>query len=322
METSGLAERVIAGHVPSAARVIRLVEDGRPEGRSALRALYPRSGRAHVIGVTGPPGAGKSTLVGALVGELRRRGRRVGVLAVDPSSPRTGGALLGDRVRMQRFATDPGVFIRSMASRGAHGGLARTTWEAAVVLDAFGCDAVIVETVGVGQTELAVADLAHTTALVCLPGAGDEIQALKAGLLELAQLLVLNKADLPGADDAERALRVLLHSGPATAAGDWELQLLRTVAAREEGIAALADVLDAHRAHLERSGELALVERRRLRGPFLDRVRERLADGVLETLAERPEVADLLAAVERRELDPYAAADLWLEQRLGPGAAP
>jgi LAO/AO transport system kinase len=302
--------------------VIRLVEDGRPEGRSALRALYPRSGRAHVIGVTGPPGAGKSTLVGALVGELRRRGRRVGVLAVDPSSPRSGGAILGDRVRMQRFATDPGVFIRSMATRGAGGGLARTTWEAAVVLDAMGCDAVIVETVGVGQAELAVADLAHTTAVVCLPGAGDEIQALKAGLLEVADLLVLNKADLPGADDAERSLRVLLHSGRAPAPGEWELPLLRTVAARGEGIGALADTLAAHRAQLERSGRLAEVERRRLRRPFLERVRERVAAGFLDGVDERPEVARLLAAVERRELDPCAAADLWLEQRLGPGTAP
>ena len=259
-----LAERVLAGHVPSAARLIRLVEDGRPEGRLALQALFPKSGRAHVVGVTGPPGAGKSTLVGALVGELRRRGRRVGVLAVDPSSPRSGGAILGDRVRMQRFATDPGVFIRSMASRGTSGGLARTTWEAAVVLDAMGCDAVLVETVGVGQTELAVADLAHTTVVVCLPGAGDEIQALKAGLFEVADLLVLNKADLPGADDAERFLRVLLHSGRAPAPGAWELSLLRTVAAREEGIGALADALAAHRAHLERSGRLAEIERRRV----------------------------------------------------------
>jgi LAO/AO transport system kinase len=315
-----LAERALAGHVPSAARLIRLVEDGRPEGREALRALFPKSGRAHVVGVTGPPGAGKSTLVAALVGELRRRGSRVGVIAVDPSSPKSGGAILGDRVRMQRFATDPGVFIRSMASRGHPGGLARACFEAGVVLDAMGYDPVIVETVGVGQSELAVVDLAHTTAVVCLPGAGDGVQAMKAGLLEVADVLVLNKGDLPGADDAERHLHALLGSG--TAPGGWEPPLLRTVASRGEGVGALADALAAHRGHLAASGGLARIERRRARRPFLDRVRERVAARFLVALDERPEVARLLAEVERRELDPCTAADLWLEERLGPGAEP
>jgi LAO/AO transport system kinase len=309
-----LAERVLAGHVASAARLIRLLEDGRPEGREALRVLYPKSGRAHVVGVTGPPGAGKSTLVAALIGEERRRGRRVGVIAVDPSSPFSGGAILGDRVRMQRFATDPGVFIRSMASRGATGGLARAAWEAGVVLDAFGSEVVIVETVGVGQAELGVVDLAHTTAVVCLPGTGDEIQAIKAGLLEIADVLVLNKADLPGADHAERFLRLLLDSGKPAG---WELPLLRTVALREEGTAALADALARHREHLERSGGLAAIERRRVRRPFLERVRERVAARFEGALDARPEVARLLAAVERRELDPTAAADLFVDERLG-----
>jgi LAO/AO transport system kinase len=309
-----LADRVLAGHVPSAARLIRLVEDGRPEGREALRALFPKSGRAHVVGVTGPPGAGKSTLVGALVGELRRRGCRVGVIAVDPSSPKSGGAILGDRVRMQRFATDPGVFIRSMASRGQAGGLARTAWEASVVLDAMGFDPLLVETVGVGQAELAVVDLAHTTAVVCLPGAGDDVQALKAGLLEVADVLVLNKGDLPGADDAERHLQGLRGAG---APGGWERPLLRTVAERGEGVAALADALAAHREHLAASGELARIERRRVRRPFLERVRERVAARFLDALDERPEVLPLLARVERRELDPYTAADRWVEACLG-----
>jgi LAO/AO transport system kinase len=313
-----LAERVLAGHVASAARLIRLVEDGRPEARDALRALYPKTGRAHVVGVTGPPGAGKSTLVASLIGELRRRDRRVGVIAVDPSSPFSGGAILGDRVRMQRFATDPGVFIRSMASRGQGGGLARASWEAEMVLDAMGMDVVVVETVGVGQNEIDVVDLAHSTVVVCLPGAGDEVQAIKAGLLEAADLLVLNKADLPGAADAERWLHVLLHSGRAPQSGAWEPPLLRTVASRDEGVAELVDALVAHRAHLDRSGGIAELERRRARRPFIERVRERLLARAMDGL-EGPEALRLLEEVERRTLDPYTAAERWVDARLAAG---
>ena len=318
MGGESLATRVLAGHVPSAARLIRWVEDGRPEGREALRELYPKTGRAYVVGVTGPPGAGKSTLVSALIGELRRRGRRVGVLAVDPSSPFSGGAILGDRVRMQRHSTDPGVFIRSMASRGQGGGLARASWEAELVLDAMGFDIVLVETVGVGQIEIDIVDLAHSTVVVCLPGAGDEVQAIKAGLLEAADLLVLNKADLPGADDAERWLHVLLHSARAPAPGAWDPPLLRTVASRDEGVPQLVDALFAHRAHLERSGELVRIEARRARRPFVERVRERLVARALDGL-EGPEARRLLAEVERRTLDPYTAADRWVEERLAGG---
>jgi LAO/AO transport system kinase len=315
-----LADRVLAGHFPSAARLIRLVEDGRPEGREALRALYPKTGRAHVVGVTGPPGAGKSTLVAALIGELRRRGRRVGVLAVDPSSPFSGGAILGDRVRMQRHSTDPGVFIRSMASRGQGGGLARSSWEAELVLDAMGMDVVLVETVGVGQVEIDIVDLAHSTIVVCLPGAGDDVQAIKAGLLEAADLLVLNKADLPGAADAERWLQVLLHSARAPQPGAWEAPLLRTVASRDEGVGELVDALVAHRTHLERSGGLSAIERRRARRPFLERVRERLLTHALEGV-EGPEAMHLLGLVEQRSLDPYTAAERWVEERLSGSAA-
>jgi LAO/AO transport system kinase len=307
---ASLVEGVLAGHAASAARLIRLLEDGRAEGRAALRDLFPKSGGAHVVGITGPPGAGKSTLVAALIGVLRAGGRRIGVLAVDPSSPLSGGALLGDRVRMQRFATDPGVFIRSLASRGATGGLARACWDAGVVLDAMGCQVILVETVGVGQGELEIAELAHSTVLVCLPETGDEVQAGKAGLLEIADLLVLNKADLPGADGAERFLRTMLEQGPAR---PWRVPLLRTVAAREEGAAELVSALAAHRAHLERSGELAHVERRRARHPFVAHVRERAAARVESALAGDPGLAAILADVERRALDPYTAAERWLE---------
>ncbi len=315
MVGESLAARVLAGHVASAARLIRLLEDERPEGRDALHELYPKSGRAHVVGVTGPPGAGKSTLVSALITALRKAQKRVGVIAVDPSSPLSGGALLGDRVRMQQHATDAGVFIRSMASRGHPGGLARAAWEAGVVLDAMGFDLLLVETVGVGQGEIDILELAQTTVVVCLPGAGDEVQAIKAGLLEIADLLVLNKADLPGAEQAQRHLEAMLRHGPASG---WPRPLLRTIAAREEGTEALVQALAAHRAHLEASGELALVEARRARRPFLARVRERVADGLEAELANGPEARALLAQVERRTLDPYTAADRWLARAGGP----
>jgi len=309
-----LAGGVLAGHAASAARLIRLLEDERPEGRDALRELYPKSGRAHVVGVTGPPGAGKSTLVSALISALRKAQKTVGVIAVDPSSPLSGGALLGDRVRMQQHATDPGVFIRSMASRGHPGGLARAAWEAGVVLDAMGFDMLLVETVGVGQGEIDVMDLAHTTAVVCPPGAGDEVQAIKAGLLEIADVLVLNKADLPGAEQTQRHLEAMLQHA---AASGWTRPLLRTIAAREEGAPELVQALAAHRAHLEASGGLALVERKRARRPFLERVREHVASGLETALASGPEARALLAEVERREIDPYTAADRWLARAGG-----
>jgi LAO/AO transport system kinase len=306
-----LADGVLAGHVASAARLIRGLEDARPEAYVALRALYPKSGRAHVVGVTGPPGAGKSTLVTALVAGWRRRGRRVGVLAVDPSSPFSGGALLGDRVRMQQHATDPGVFIRSMASRGHAGGLARASGEASGVFDAMGFDVVVVETVGVGQGEIEVVSLAHTTLLVCLPGSGDAVQASKAGLLEAADVWVLNKGDAPGADEAMRHLHEAM---PLAAAGAWQKPLLRTVASRGEGTEAVLDTLAEHRRHLTQSGALRQVERRRARAPFLSHLRERLAARLDAALEDGPELEALWREVEARSLDPYTAAERWLSR--------
>ncbi|MDJ0853463.1 MAG: methylmalonyl Co-A mutase-associated GTPase MeaB [Myxococcota bacterium] len=303
-----LAQAVLDGHLASGARLIRLLEDVDPAGIETLKRIYPRTGRAWLVGVTGPPGAGKSTLVDALIAALRGRGRRVGVLAVDPTSPFSGGAILGDRVRMQRHATDPDVFIRSMATRGQLGGLALATADAALVLDAMGYDVVLVETVGVGQDELDVAELAHTTVVVNVPGLGDEIQAIKAGILEVGDVFVLNKADRPGADETEKQLRLMLHLKKAPE-GSWEPPLLRTVARGGEGIEELLDACEGHRAGLARSGELEARAARRCYRSFLELLRTRAAERLLASAAADPELAGLADDVRARRVDPYTAAD-------------
>jgi len=315
---SGLAERVLEGCPVSGGRLIRWLEDGDPRGIEALRVVYPQTGKSHLIGLTGAPGAGKSTLVDAFIAELRRRGHRVGVIAVDPSSPFSGGAILGDRVRMQRHATDDGVFIRSMATRGRMGGLARASFEATLVLDAMGYDVILVETVGVGQDEIEVVELAHTTVVVSVPGLGDDIQAIKAGILEVGDVFVLNKSDRPGADDAERHLRMMLHLRPA-AEGAWMPPLIRTVASREEGVAELASACAAHRQHLLEQGRLERVAADRNEHFFRELVRDRALEEVLAAAAASRRFDDLLAAVRARRIDPYSARDALLAA-VGPHA--
>jgi LAO/AO transport system kinase len=302
----GLLERLRAGDSRAVARLISLVEDDDGEQlRDAAEALNPLAGRAQVIGLTGAPGVGKSTLAGALVAGWRTAGRTVGVLAVDPSSPFTGGALLGDRVRMQRHALDDGVYIRSMATRGHLGGLAWATPQAVRVLDAAGCDVVLVETVGVGQAEVGVAGLADTTLVVLAPGFGDAVQVAKAGILEVADVFVVNKADRDGAEVVARDLRQMLHLGEAR---PWQVPVVMTVAERGDGVEQLAEAIAAHRAHLESSGEL---ERRRRRRAA--REVEEVALACLRTeLGElgRGEALDELAVqVAAGKLGPYAAAD-------------
>jgi len=312
-----LVERARAGDPRSVARLISLVEDASPALREVAAALAPHAGRARVIGLTGSPGVGKSTSTSVLVSALRKQGSRVGVLAVDPSSPFSGGALLGDRVRMQEHATDTGVFIRSMASRGHLGGLAWATPQAVRVLDAAGCDVVLVETVGVGQAEVQVASTADTTLVLLAPGMGDGIQAAKAGILEVADVLVVNKADRDGADQAVRDLRAMQalggrHSEP----GAWRPPIVRTVAARGEGIEDVLAALDKHAEWLAPSGE---GDRRRLaraaaevEAIALVALRERIGDlhgsAALDTLAARVVAGDL---------DPYAAADDLVETLTG-----
>jgi LAO/AO transport system kinase len=302
-----LVERARAGSPRAVARLISLVEDASPQLRDVMAALAPHSGHAAVIGLTGAPGVGKSTVTSALVTAFRARGQRVGVLAVDPTSPFSGGALLGDRIRMQEHATDDGVYIRSMATRGHLGGLAWATPQALRVLDAAGCDVVVIETVGVGQSEVEVAALADTTVVLLAPGLGDGVQAAKAGLLEVGDIYVVNKADRDGADQVVRDLRGMIRLAERHP-GDWRQPIVTTVGSRGEGVDELAAEIDKHRAWLDGSGELDRRRHRRVREEIeaiaMTALRERFShvhgDTRLDTLAEK-----VLAG----ELDPYSAAD-------------
>ncbi|MFC7310133.1 methylmalonyl Co-A mutase-associated GTPase MeaB [Streptomyces monticola] len=296
------------GRPRAVARLISLVEGASPQLREVMAALAPLAGHAYVVGLTGSPGVGKSTSTSALVSAYRRAGKRVGVLAVDPSSPFSGGALLGDRVRMSEHASDPGVYIRSMATRGHLGGLAWAAPQAIRVLDAAGCDVILVETVGVGQSEVEIASQADTSVVLLAPGMGDGIQAAKAGILEIGDVYVVNKADRDGADATARELNHMLGLGESRGPGDWRPPIVKTVAARGEGIDEVVEALEKHRAWSEERG--VLVERRRARAArevetiAVTALRERIADlrgdRRLDVLAER---------ITAGELDPYAAAD-------------
>jgi LAO/AO transport system kinase len=288
------------------ARLLTRIESGDASVRDELAALFAAGHGAHVVGITGPPGSGKSTLVNALIGEWRRRGRRVGILAVDPSSPYTRGAILGDRIRMMEHAADRDVFMRSMASRGELGGLASTTWIAAAALDAAGYDPVLIETVGAGQSEVEVARLAETTVVVEVPDMGDEVQAIKAGLLEIADIIAVNKGDRPGADRAARQLRAML----STAGGRVARQpppVMLTTATIGEGVPALADAIDKHRD--------AAREPIAARDRAEHQVRRALADVAARQAEARPEWEETIASVADRELDPVTAADRLLDRR-------
>ncbi len=303
-----LVARARAGDSRAVARLITLVENASPLLRPVMAALAPYAGTATVVGLTGAPGVGKSTTTAALVSAYRALGRRVGVLAVDPSSPFSGGALLGDRVRMQEHATDPGVYMRSMASRGHLGGLAWSTPQALRVLDAAGCDVVLVETVGVGQSEVEVADLADSTLVLLAPGMGDAVQAAKAGVLEIGDVYVVNKADRDGADATVRELQGMLALGERRGPGDWRPPIVRAVATRGEGIDEVVAALERHREWLAKGGGLHARRHRRaareVEAIALTGLRERLdkRDGGRE-LAR---LADLVVA---GRLDPYTAAD-------------
>ncbi len=308
IDVPDLVVRLERGEARAVARLISLVEDASPALREVMALLAPRAGHARVVGRTGSPGVGKSTSTSALVAAYRRLGRKVGVLAVDPSSPFSGGALLGDRVRMQDHATDDGVFIRSMASRGHLGGLSWATPQALHVLSAAGCDVVLVETVGVGQAEVEVASLADTTLVLLAPGMGDGIQAAKAGILEVADLFVVNKADREGADTVVRDLRYMLSLGDRRTDGGWRVPIIKTVAARGEGADEVVEAIERHGAWLSGNGQLEARRRRRaadeVEAIALTALRARIGD-----LSGSESLARLAGRVVAGDLDPYAAAD-------------
>jgi len=344
VSTDSLVDRILAGEVRAASRLMRRIDDEDPAATADLQALFPRTGRAYVLGITGSPGAGKSTLTDRVVARFRAQGQKVGVLAVDPTSPFSGGAILGDRIRMQAHASDADVFIRSLATRGSLGGLSRATGDCIRVMDAMGKDVIVVETVGVGQDEIDIAQMAHTTLLVTVPGMGDDIQAIKAGILEVADVFIVNKADLDGADRTVRELRQMLelrhalrhpavehdrqHRLKARAAGkpagppkqaspsdEWEPPILKVIAARDQGLDPVMEAIARHREFLERTGQRAERERARARMQFLALLRNRLLQSALDRLeAEKGRLDEVALSIARREADPYALAETLARQ--------
>ena len=305
------AQRGLAGERRALARLITLVENRLPEAAAVMRELTPHTGRAHILGITGAPGSGKSTLTNELIKEFRRRERKIGVVAIDPTSTLTGGAVLGDRIRMLENYQDPHVFIRSMATRGQLGGLAAMSNDVVRVMDACGKDLIIVETVGVGQDEVDVAKAAHTTILVEVPGMGDDIQAIKAGVLEIADLLVINKADRDGVERLNLHLQSMLNLAPKK---EWSVPILKTIAAQGEGIAKLADQAEKHLTYLKQSGEYEKRERARLRDELLSRVREEISRRVLNREHSAGGLQEMLNRLEARSIDLYDAATVLLNQ--------
>ena len=306
-----LAEQLLAGDKRALARAISLVENDDPEGWALVSEVYPHTGRASVVGFTGPPGVGKSTLIGRLIEHVRGLDRQVAVLSIDPSSPFTQGALLGDRIRLTDHFLDPGVYIRSMASRGSLGGLSEATLQAALLMDASGRDDVFLETVGVGQAEVDIIDHADTVVLVLMPGSGDSIQALKAGVMEIPDVIAVNKADHPLTDTMVREIRGVLSLGPQHG---WRVPIVKTEASRNEGVEELAEKIAEHHAHIEAEGTLAERRRRNLMNEVVALAAGRLRRTLEDQVRDDPGVQELLDEVVARRLDPASAAAKLLER--------
>src|SRR5689334_20339557 len=308
-----LSEGLLAGDKRALARAISLVENDDPEGWALVREVYPKTGKAAVVGFTGPPGVGKSTLIGALVKNAREHDREVAVLSIDPSSPFTRGALLGDRIRLSDHFLDQGVFIRSMASRGALGGLSEATLQAALLMDASGKDDVFIETVGVGQAEIDIVDHGDTIVLVVMPGSGDSIQALKAGVMEIPDIIVVNKADHPMTDTMIREIRGVLSLGPSTS---WRVPIVKTEAAKGEGVTELAEKISEHREHIQAEGTVEERRKRNLMNEVMALATYRLRRKLEESVREDESVQSLLDEVVARRLDPASAAAKLLDREL------
>jgi LAO/AO transport system kinase len=308
-----LTDKLLAGDKRALARAISLVENDDPEGWALVRAVYPQTGQAAIVGFTGPPGVGKSTLIGGLTTKYRALDRQVAVLSIDPSSPFTKGALLGDRIRLTEHFLDPGVFIRSMANRGALGGLSEACLQAALLMDASGKDVVLLETVGVGQAEVDIIDHADTVVLALMPGSGDSIQALKAGVMEIPDVIVVNKSDHPLTDTMIREIRGVLSLGPQKG---WRVPIVKTEASRGEGIDELIEAIEAHREYIESEGTLVERRRRNLMNEVLALAAGRLRRKLEESLHDDESVRELLDQVVARRLDPSSAATKLLEREL------
>jgi len=316
---SGAVEKVIAGDVRTVARLIRDIDDRVPGVRDVLKALYAHTGKAYVIGITGAPGVGKSTLVDQMVNHYRKQGKSVGVLAVDPTSPFSGGAILGDRIRMQRHSLDDGVFIRSLATRGHFGGLSHSTRSAIDVLDAMGKDYIIVETVGVGQDEVDVVKSAQTTVIMVVPGMGDDIQAIKAGILEVGDIFVINKADREGADKTFNELRQMIDMGHRKyEEGKWRPLILKAEAVFDRGVAELLEAIEQHRNHLLKAspGESFGKKKERVREELAEMIKNRLIQEVMDRMLDSGEFDRAVDAVVAGDMDPYTACDDLLLPKL------
>ena len=312
-----IADKIRSGDIRAVARLIRDIDDKVPEAREVLKDLYPSTGKAYVVGITGAPGVGKSTLVDQMVTYLRKDGKTVGVLAVDPTSPFSGGAILGDRIRMQRHSMDEGVFIRSMATRGYFGGLTQSTRSAIDVLDAMGKDYIIVETVGVGQDEIDIVQSAHTTIIILIPGMGDDIQALKAGILEVGDIFVINKADREGADRTVNDIRLMIEMDEKRYKDGWKPPILTAQAVFDKGIEEILDEIEKHRTYVTSSPERqSMLKCEKARNDFSEMIKNKIVHEVLDDIIHSGEFEEALQLILKREIDPYTACDTIVLKKL------